>query len=229
MLGTYQPEISNNVNTANSFLASSLIVCGALAFAIQLGTGVAKHIEKQVEVTFVDEIKLEPPKPQQPIELPKVLTPPPPEPIVAANVKTIRTSQPIKMKQIKAPLVMKKGPLAEADASQEKGVYVYTPPAGAAQAQALPTEAKAPVPLPSNREPEYPLLAKKEGRSGLVILKLVVAADGSVADVNILRGEEPFLAEALAAVKTWKYRPATVDGEPISVYHVVKIPFRYEA
>lgn len=231
MLGTYEPEISSNAYAANSFLAAAFMVCGALYIAVQVGSGIVKKVEKEVEVSFVEEIKLEPPKPPKPIELPKKLLPPPPaEQVIAPNVKTIRSSQPIKIKQVKAPIVMHKGPLAEADASAEKGVYVYEESGGSAVvAQALPSSAQAPIPLPSNREPEYPLVAKKEGKSGLVILKLVIAVDGSVADVRVLKGEEPFLSEALAAVKTWKYKPALMDGNPISVYHVVKIPFRYEA
>ena len=45
----------------------------------------------------------------------------------------------------------------------------------------------------------------------------VLASVGSVA---------PFVAAALAAVRTWHYSPALVDGQATAVFRIVKIPFR---
>ncbi len=41
-----------------------------------------------------------------------------------------------------------------------------------------------------------------------------------------MRGEEPFVTAAVAVVKTWRYRPALVDGQPTAVFRIVKVPFR---
>ncbi|QRK09481.1 TonB family protein [Archangium violaceum] len=90
----------------------------------------------------------------------------------------------------------------------------------------LPEKATAPRELASNVQPEFPQSARASGREGLVILKIIVTEDGRVGDISVMRGEEPFASSAIAAVRTWRYSPALLDGRPISVYRVVKIPFR---
>ena len=47
--------------------------------------------------------------------------------------------------------------------------------------------------------------------------------------VQVMRGEEPFVAAALAAVKHWKYTPAQYKGQPIAVYRIIQIPFKLTA
>jgi periplasmic protein TonB len=89
----------------------------------------------------------------------------------------------------------------------------------------LPEEAEPPAPDPSNLTPSFPAEARATGAEGLVILKIVVETDGAVRVVKVMRGEEPFVAAALSAVRTWRFRPARVSGEPIAVFKVVKIPF----
>ena len=74
--------------------------------------------------------------------------------------------------------------------------------------------------------PEFPAEAKAAGQQGMVILKIVVTQDGRVGAVKVMRGEEPFVAAALAAVKTWRFDPALVDGQPTPVFRILKIPFR---
>jgi len=47
--------------------------------------------------------------------------------------------------------------------------------------------------------------------------------------IEVLRGEEPFKTAAVEAAKKWKYKPAMVKGQPISVYRIIQIPFRLTA
>ena len=63
----------------------------------------------------------------------------------------------------------------------------------------------------------------------MVVLKVVILADGSVADVQVLRGDEPFLSAAVKTVKSWKYSPARFKGQPITVYRIIQIPFKLTA
>jgi TonB family protein len=84
----------------------------------------------------------------------------------------------------------------------------------------------APAPLPGNTLPAYPDAARKAGRQGDVILKVHISATGEVTEVELIRGEEPFASVAIAAVRTWRYRPATVDGRPSPFTRRVQIPFR---
>lgn len=83
-----------------------------------------------------------------------------------------------------------------------------------------------PVPAASNAVPEYPASARSKGLEGVVILKVQIAATGQVTRIDVLRGSEPFIAAALAAVRTWRYSPALQHGKPVSTTRLVKIPFR---
>ena len=56
---------------------------------------------------------------------------------------------------------------------------------------ALPEDATPPKPLQSNPIPDYPQEARAAGKTAEVILKVIVLADGSVADVQVMRGKSP--------------------------------------
>jgi TonB family protein len=90
----------------------------------------------------------------------------------------------------------------------------------------MPERATPPRPRNTNRAPSYPEVARKKGVEGTVILKVVITEDGDVEKIKVLRGDEPFLAAALAVVRQWRYAPAVVDGEKVSVYRIIKVPFR---
>jgi len=90
----------------------------------------------------------------------------------------------------------------------------------------LPEAATPPRPDAGNRAPEFPETARARGLEGEVILKLVVTPAGTVGDIEVLRGGEPFASAARDAVRSWRYVPAMLDGRRIGVYKIVKVPFR---
>jgi periplasmic protein TonB len=92
----------------------------------------------------------------------------------------------------------------------------------------LPEDGVAPVAI-SNPAPGVPEEARKQGIEATVVVKFVVTESGSVTNVTIVRGH-PLLDEVvLAIVKTWKYKPALVDGKPTAVYRTAKFPFRLKS
>lgn len=93
----------------------------------------------------------------------------------------------------------------------------------------LPETGTPPEPLSSNVLPEYPSDARAKGLEGMVILKGVVELDGRVTGLKVMRGEEPFATAALAAVRTWRFKPAVVGGQPTAVYRIFKVPFRLKS
>jgi len=93
---------------------------------------------------------------------------------------------------------------------------------------ALPEDATPPTPLASNAKPRYPEDAKAAGRTGTVMLRVVILADGSVADVKALRGDEPFVSAALEAARKWRFEPARHNGQAITVYRIIPVNFRIE-
>jgi protein TonB len=79
------------------------------------------------------------------------------------------------------------------------------------------TEAPSkPVVLTRSTDIEYTQDARANGIEGRLILKIVVGADGSVEKVDVVSSVDPSLdAAAIAAVKTWTFKPAMRCGKPM--------------
>jgi TonB family protein len=86
-------------------------------------------------------------------------------------------------------------------------------------------EVKAPRPL-STPEPEFSQTARYEKFQGVVVVKLIVAKDGSIHKIRIVRPVGLGLDEqAEARIKSWRFSPATRNGEPVSVEMNVEVAF----
>lgn len=83
----------------------------------------------------------------------------------------------------------------------------------------------APKPL-YHPDPEYTDKARRKKISGTVLLSLVVGSDGLVRDAKVTTSLDKGLDDqALKAVRTWKFEPATKDGKPIAVRISVETSF----
>lgn len=91
---------------------------------------------------------------------------------------------------------------------------------------ALPDDATPCVAIDGNKSPIYPEAARKKGIEGTVVLKLIINERGEVVSVKLIRGDEPFATAAMDAVRTWRYKPALVDGKPWATSLIISIPFR---
>ena len=64
--------------------------------------------------------------------------------------------------------------------------------------------------------------------SGIVILETQIDEQGNVQEARILRGLHPELDQmALEAIRTWKFKPATLEGKPVRVYYTMTMNFQY--
>lgn len=248
--GAYGGHDPGHGGWITAFFASSAIYVAIGAAVVVLGTVTKKVVlDKQVDVTFVEKIiKEAPPPPPPPPKAMAEVKPQAPAaaaPVVRPDQKIRKLDAPPKPKEMVAPKEMPKEAAREADPSEDKGVAVYGEPGkgdpaglegGVAQggvvggqvggAIALPEDGMPPVPSKANAIPPYPQEARAVGKTGVVILKVVILADGSVADVQVMRGDEPFVSAALSTVKQWKYEPARFKGQPITVYRIIQIPFK---
>lgn len=78
-------------------------------------------------------------------------------------------------------------------------------------------------------KPTYPVDAAAAGATGVVVLDAILAADGSVKDVRVVRGVAgaPSLEQAaLTAVMSWAYTPAKLNGRPVDVSMAVIVSFQ---
>ena len=80
---------------------------------------------------------------------------------------------------------------------------------------------------PTNKAPSYPHMARRMGLQGKVVLNVEVLANGSCGQINIAQssGHAALDNNALSAVKTWHFIPATQAGKAINKWHQVPIIF----
>ena len=246
--GSYGRSTGGPQNWAAAFFGSTAlyVVVGLGVFV--LGTATKQLIvEKRADITFVEKVAIEPPPPAPEQPKPVVQERPKPAPaaapVIPKDMKVRKLDKPPPPKELAAPKEMPKEAPKEADPSLDKGVAVYGEvgkgdPAGLeggmqggvvggqVGAIALPEDADPPIAAKSNTPPEYPELARSSGKTGMVILKVVILASGEVSSVEVMRGEEPFVAAAVKAVKQWRYEPARFKGQAITVYRIIQIPFK---
>jgi protein TonB len=73
--------------------------------------------------------------------------------------------------------------------------------------------------------PVYPEIARSARVGGVVILEAMIAADGSVRNVRVLRSIPLLDQAALDAVKQWRFTPTLLNGEAIPVVMTVTVMF----
>jgi protein TonB len=79
-----------------------------------------------------------------------------------------------------------------------------------------------------NPKPPYPLVARRMGAQGVVLLRVHVRADGSVSEVSVARssGFSQLDDSALQTVRdSWRFMPARLDGVPVASW--VEVPIRF--
>ena len=75
-------------------------------------------------------------------------------------------------------------------------------------------------------KPIYPPQAVQMHKQGMVLLSANISKNGSISDTKLIKGD-PILAQAaLAAVKQWKYKPYTLNGQPIDVQTQIAVNFK---
>ncbi len=74
--------------------------------------------------------------------------------------------------------------------------------------------------------PQYTEIARKARITGVVIVEAIIDKDGNVTNVKVLKGLPMGLDQAaIDAIKGWKFRPATLNGKPVSVYYNLTVNF----
>lgn len=84
------------------------------------------------------------------------------------------------------------------------------------------------APRPVTQTPmQYPARAKVKGITGYVVLTLLISPTGDVERVKLLESSPAGLFDdvAVAGVRTWKFEPATYQGESVRVWAKQRVSF----
>jgi TonB family protein len=81
----------------------------------------------------------------------------------------------------------------------------------------------------SGEAPAYTEEARTARVQGVVVLEAIIDENGDIAKIRVLKQLPLGLDKAaLAAVSTWKFKPATLDGVPVKVYYTLTVNFQME-
>lgn len=154
------------------------------------------------------------------VEPPPVPAPPPPTlpappPVAAANPPPINPSRPA-TPQLATPTPSRLLPESPLAAPVE-------PP----QAPATATVSAA-VDYATVSRPPYPAAAARRGAEGETRVRVLVGIDGRPTRTQLARssGDRDLDRAALAAVRSWRFRPAQAAGSPVAAWVDVPVAFR---
>ena len=73
--------------------------------------------------------------------------------------------------------------------------------------------------------PVYPKFAQDAHIVGTIVLKATITRQGAIEGIQVLSGPRLLAPAAVDAVKTWKYKPYMLDGQPVAVETNITVVF----
>jgi protein TonB len=77
-------------------------------------------------------------------------------------------------------------------------------------------------------KPVYPPLARAARVQDYVMLQATISREGTIQDLKVLRGHPLLNEAAIEAVKQWRYKPQTLNGQPIEVITTITVNFSFQ-
>ena len=102
------------------------------------------------------------------------------------------------------------------------------PPADAKRREVRNCDVIAAVTAPrkiSGDNPFYPATASSVRAEGTVVVQATITKEGAVIDAKVVSGPLVLKEGALRAVKTWRFEPTLLCGEPVEVETIVNVVF----
>lgn len=86
------------------------------------------------------------------------------------------------------------------------------------------------APVATNRsDPKYTEPARNARVAGIVIVEATIGKDGRVQDTKIIKGLPMGLSEeAEAAVRRWRFKPGTLNGQPVATIFNLTVTFKLD-
>lgn len=79
--------------------------------------------------------------------------------------------------------------------------------------------------LISKTTPAYPTIARAAHVSGTVVLAAIISKEGTIVNLHVQSGNAMLTDAAMQAVKTWRYRPYLLNGQPVEVETTINVVF----
>jgi protein TonB len=73
--------------------------------------------------------------------------------------------------------------------------------------------------------PQYPAIAKAAHIQGIVVLQATISKSGSIQNLRVISGPPMLQQAAMDAVRSWRYKPYLLNGEPVEVETTINVVF----
>jgi periplasmic protein TonB len=73
--------------------------------------------------------------------------------------------------------------------------------------------------------PLYPVIAREARVQGTVVLQATIGTAGEIENLRVISGPPLLQQAAMDAVRTWRYKPFYLNGEPVAVETTVNVIF----
>ena len=172
--------------------------------------------------------------------------PPPPPPPPQQVVKVVQTPKIINIQKMTAPTVIPKNisvvkdeaPVIYTNSSEGVsggtgnvlGGLIGSGPAGPPSPPTTPQRIRVggnveAASLINKVSPEYPPIAKTAHVAGTVVLHAIIGKDGGIRELQYVSGPPLLMKSAMDAVKEWRYKPTTLNGEAVEVDTTIDVVF----
>jgi periplasmic protein TonB len=74
-------------------------------------------------------------------------------------------------------------------------------------------------------QPKYPKEAKQSHISGTVVLRAVIAKNGTIQELQFVSGAPELMRSAMDAVRQWRYKPTELEGRPVEVETTISVVY----
>ena len=73
--------------------------------------------------------------------------------------------------------------------------------------------------------PQYPAIARAARIQGVVVLQATISKSGSIENLRVISGPPMLQQAAIDAVRSWRYKPYLLNGEPVEVETTINVVF----
>jgi protein TonB len=73
--------------------------------------------------------------------------------------------------------------------------------------------------------PQYPAIARAAHIEGIVVLQATISKIGSIENLRVISGPPMLQQAAMDAVRSWRYKPYLLNGEPVEVETTINVVF----
>ena len=182
-----------------------------------------------------NQLVVDPPPPETPEPVRRPIVKPPVRiPVPAPSVqprqfstRNLRADQPVA--RVYPSFSVRNEPAARSEPSASTGAASSEVPSSPGGIGPLPVPASVmEANLMISRLPTYPDAARATHTEGRVVLQAVVNKDGTMGHLRVISGDPALRGAALDAAAKWRYRPYTVNGQPVDVSTTVAVDFRLD-